>query len=193
MKSFSDFKTALGFAEGSGDYKADNKRGYVGKYQFGKERLKDLGYTGTLNNLKLNPGLQENLFLMHVQDHAKYLVKFLQTAKSKIGSHITLSGLIAGAHLKGRGHINYTDNCKRSGVIQYILFGKDCSDGNGTKISTYVNKFSGFEIPGYNESEKKVTDNKIPSEKGDVKNSVLPFILIGIGVLIIIMVLKNQK
>lgn len=149
MKSFEEFKNALGQRESGNNYKSQNKYGYTGRYQFGAARLKDLGYKGTMTAFKNNPAIQEEYFIKHVQDHAKYLFPVLADAKKKRGDYITLSGLIAGAHLGGRG-----------GVAKFIA-GTDFADANGTKVSSYVKQFSGYEIPGYNESTGTIQPNKI--------------------------------
>lgn len=150
MKSFEDFKNALGQQESGNNYNSVNKYGYTGRYQFGSTRLKELGYTGTMTNFKNSPDLQEQYFIIHVQNHAKNLISILITAKSKYGDGVTLSGIIAGAHLVGAG-----------GVRNYILKGIDKKDGNGVKCSYYVNTFSGYEIPNYPEDQidkKKMTE-----------------------------------
>lgn len=140
LKDYNQFKTDLGQRESGNNYSVVNSYGFMGKYQFGLPRLRDLGYTGTKQAFISDPQLQEQYFDKHVQDHAKNLVNKVAAAQAKYGSWVTLSGLIAGAHLKGRG-----------GVSQWIN-GNDNSDANGTTVSSYVTKFSGYAIPGYDES-----------------------------------------
>jgi hypothetical protein len=48
---------------------------------------------------------------------------------------ITESGILAAAHLGGQGSVK-----------RYFKNGKVFKDGNGTKITSYMNKFSGYEI-----------------------------------------------
>lgn len=147
MKSYSDFKNALGQRESGNRYNIQNKLGYMGRYQFGCPRLSDLGFTNCANRraeFLNNPDLQESYFDKHVQDHARNLAQLIINAKAK-NPNWTLSGLIAGAHLGGRG-----------GVTNLILHNVDKADANGTKISTYVTQFSGYEIPGYDEKKNSM-------------------------------------
>jgi hypothetical protein len=51
------------------------------------------------------------------------------------GIYITESGILAAAHLGGQGSVK-----------RYFRNGKVFRDGNGTKITSYMNKFSGYDI-----------------------------------------------
>lgn len=158
--TFENFRDALGYRESLNNYKCKNAFGYLGKYQFGKERLYDLGYS--LNGyapqgqpMKIflsagdfleDPDLQETLFIRHV-----YLLKFeinkkfsgflnkdfdfVDAANGRRTVPVTLSGLVAGAHLKGIG-----------GVSRFLLTHKDNYDGLHTAFSSYVSKFNGYKI-----------------------------------------------
>ncbi|MFZ5616582.1 MAG: hypothetical protein ACOZAA_04580 [Pseudomonadota bacterium] len=42
--TYAEFFDALGEQESSDNYAADNRRGYIGRYQLGKLALIDLGY-----------------------------------------------------------------------------------------------------------------------------------------------------
>lgn len=191
MRTWEEFKDAMQQKESRGwknPYQADNKRGFYGKYQFGIPRLRDFGFKGTPEQFKNNPQLQEEIFLKHVQDHAKYLQKYLIVAKKKFGDWVTLSGLIGGAHLKGRGREQYVEKCSGSGVIQYILYGKDCPDGNGTLISEYVKFFSGYDIPNFKENIYIPGPPPVPNP---IKRDNTIFIVIA-GIVLVIILLKNR-
>ena len=152
--SFLKFAEAIRQRESSDNYKCVNKFGFVGAYQFGKMRLYDLdisldGYAPPkmdkrrvlsreefLNDTKL----QDELFRKHCQLHRAYILKHLQTY---IGSQfnykterktITVSGMIAGAHLKGLG-----------GLVNFCL-GKDSKDALGTTVGDYMVKFGGYDL-----------------------------------------------
>ena len=43
-KTFSAFKYAIGYKESTNNYKAVNRFGYLGRYQFGKIALQDIGF-----------------------------------------------------------------------------------------------------------------------------------------------------
>ena len=51
---------------------------------------------------------------------------------------ITLSGLLAGAHLRGA-----------QGVVNLLVDGTNAADENGTYILEYVQKFAGYKMPNY--------------------------------------------
>jgi len=143
MQSYDDFKNALGQRESGNRYNISNSSGCLGRYQFcwGSGRLQELGYTGTQQQFLNSPDTQEHYFDLHVQDHAQHLQQYLNQAQNALGNGVTLSGLIAGAHLGGRG-----------GVTDLVNDGIDHADSNGTHISDYISEFSGYDIPGYTES-----------------------------------------
>ena len=148
MKDYDAFKEALGMRESSGRYDIVNPWGYLGKYQFGMERLCDLGYTEKVNGslewitgcseeIFLNsPQLQDLVFFKHVEDLKKQVYKhFSHYLDRKVnGINITVSGLVAMAHLTGM-----------NGAKQFFK-GSDFADANGTKGSDYLKRFSGYNI-----------------------------------------------
>ena len=81
--------------------------------------------------------MQDMVVLRHIRN---LKLQFLKNPRRyKIGEvikgvPITLSGLIAGAHLKGIGGINQ------------FLEGKDNVDALGTKISEYIYKFGDYDL-----------------------------------------------
>jgi len=148
MKDFSDFANDLGQRESSNDYQCVNDWGFMGRYQFGKPRLWDLGISidgwhpedkspvqcgkiiMSVGSFLKDTTLQDNIFRLHVIKHLKYIRK-------KYKKHIpkyTESGLVAGVHLKGFGGLND------------FLNGDDNIDGLGTKISEYISKFAGYDL-----------------------------------------------
>jgi len=150
MKNFNDFANDLGARESGNKYNIKNTLGFLGRWQFGKPRLWDLGYS--INGWKpknreakkmiaettflKSPELQDEIFKNHIAD-------LLKRAKQNYGKYIgttvnniliTESGLVAGAHLKGFGGVNQ------------FLAGKDNSDAFGTQISEYIKKFGGYNL-----------------------------------------------
>ena len=140
------FKEDLAMAESSGKYDAENKYGYVGKYQFGDARLQDFKDANkdykdfNKKEFMNNPSLQEDVFSWHVDDINSYidsrdLDKYI--GKKIGGVIITREGLIAGAHLGGR-----------TGLREFLETGmkihgdEDEKDKEGTYISDYIMKFS---------------------------------------------------
>jgi hypothetical protein len=145
MKTYQEFKNDLGKRESGNNYQIINTLGFLGRFQFGKPRLYDLGFSIdgwhpkgaapkkiiTKEQFLNDPVLQDQLFDKHVISLAK-------TIRNKYPEGIkkySLSGLVAGAHLKGLG-----------GVKEF-LNGKDNADAYGTQISEYINKFKEYEIP----------------------------------------------
>lgn len=143
MKTFEEFRDALAQRESSGRYDAKNSLGYLGRYQFGLARLTDLGlcqripgtsgYSNrsfewipphTEEEFLTSPALQDEIFRRHVDDLRRQL-------------HKLESGLVAGAHLLGVG-----------GVKELVLEGRVGEDANGTKITSYIAKFSGYSLDG---------------------------------------------
>jgi len=141
MKPYSEFAEAIGLRESSGKYDAKNSLGFLGKYQFGLARLTDLGLcrrkpmtVGYANScfefipphseaeFLGSPTLQEEMFRKHVTD-LKRQVRRLE------------SGLVAGAHLLGMG-----------GVRALLFEGTVQEDANGTRITSYISKFSNYEL-----------------------------------------------
>ena len=151
---FREFAYLLGQRESNNDYEAKNSFGYLGAYQFGMARLCDLGLTerikegmsndcfkwkdGMSEDMFLNsPEVQDQLFFRHCTDLAGTINKEFgnEIGKQKNGVIITLSGLIAGAHLLGLG-----------GVRNFINKGEVGKDGYNTSIKDYIQSFAGFNL-----------------------------------------------
>lgn len=151
---FREFAYLLGQRESNNDYEAKNSFGYIGAYQFGMARLCDLGLTerikegmsndcfkwkeGMSEEMFLNsPEVQDQLFFRHCTDLAGTINKEFgnEIGKQKYGVLITLSGLIAGAHLLGLG-----------GVRNFINKGEVGKDGYNTSIKDYIQSFAGFNL-----------------------------------------------
>ena len=151
---FREFAYLLGQRESNNDYEAKNSFGYLGAYQFGMARLCDLGLTekvkdgmsndcfkwkdGMSEDMFLNsPEVQDQLFFRHCTDLAGTINKEFgnEIGKQKYGVLITLSGLIAGAHLLGLG-----------GVRNFINKGEVGKDGYNTSIKDYIQSFAGFDL-----------------------------------------------
>lgn len=136
-KSFVGFKEALAFKESGGNYFSVNTYGYLGKYQFGKGTLKMIGITNSSQFLK-NPKLQEKAFVANVSRNKWILRRDIKNFVGKRinGVIVTESGILAAAHLAGPGSVK-----------KYLRsYGLDnFADGNGTTISYYMKRFSGYD------------------------------------------------
>jgi len=150
-KNYCAFREALGQRESSGNYKAVNTLGFLGKYQFGLARLCDLGYTkrksGTtgFSNKSFvwkkpysqevflgNPNIQDKIFQEHIKDLIKQIDKRFK--KTTIKKH-TYSGMCAFAHIAGIG-----------GLMKFVKYGIDPQDAYGTRASSYLKKFAGYDL-----------------------------------------------
>jgi hypothetical protein len=131
------FLDAIAHSESSNRYKITNRFGYMGKYQFHKQTLKDLGYKVSKKEFLNSPELQEQAMMDLLLSNKKslgYRVKKWEGRRIN-GVKITESGILAAAHLAGVGNlINYMEN-----DVEF-------KDGNGTSIVKYLTKFSGYNI-----------------------------------------------
>lgn len=137
---FVGYKEAIAFKESQGKYKKVNTYGYVGKYQFGGEALKDIGVKNRRKFLN-NPKLQEKAFIALLSKNKWQLKKEIVAYEGKIigGVRITESGLLAAAHLGG---VNSVKKFLQSNG------NKKCKDRFGTSIKKYLKDFGGYETTG---------------------------------------------
>ena len=137
QQELENFLDAIGFRESGNRYGITNKWGYMGKYQFGRSTLKGLGFKVTKQEFLNDPQLQEEAMMALLLHNKEKLQLYIDTFDGKTinGMLITESGILAAAHLGGQGSVK-----------RYFKKGKVFRDGNGTKITSYMNKFSGYEI-----------------------------------------------
>tara|TARA_B000000475_G_scaffold244127_1_gene216422 strand:+ start:1907 stop:2506 length:600 start_codon:yes stop_codon:yes gene_type:complete len=131
------FLTDIGHRESGNRYNITNKWGYMGKYQFGKQTLKGLGFKVTKNEFLNNPQLQEEAMMALLLHNKEKLQKYIDVFDGQTvnGMYISESGILAAAHLGGQGSVK-----------RYFRNGKVFKDGFGTKITSYMDKFSGYDI-----------------------------------------------
>ena len=143
------FEQQMGAAEGGSDPAAVNKQGYAGQFQFGSQRLADLGlYTpapgegknewkgqfhiapynvATLDDFLKNPAAQHAAFTAHVAN-------IDQAINNTPGADkFDRNGLRAVAHLGGVG-----------GMQAFVQSGGklNSADANGTTLQNYYNRFA---------------------------------------------------
>ncbi len=149
-KTYMGFKEALAFKESRGNYFVINQFGYMGKYQFGKSTLRQIGIYDT--ELFLNdPILQESAFKVYTAHNKWFLRSEIKRYSGKYvnGVLITESGILAAAHLAGPGNVR-----------KFLRTGGEWAyeDGNGVSVRYYLKKFSGYD-----------TSHIIPVENAKVK------------------------
>jgi hypothetical protein len=147
----SDFISKLRGSESSGktsaEYKDKKGNRFVGLDQIGSPRLKDFnratGNNYTQKELKGDATKQEEVASWHYNNHADNIKKqgldrFIGQIDPKSGAEITLSGMLAVAHLGGFG-----------GLQKYLTDqAYTAKDELGTSLSKYMKKFSGLSVEG---------------------------------------------
>ena len=138
VKNHSKFLEDIGMRESSGNYKAVNQFGYLGKYQFGRRTLNALGFDNVSNREFLeNHSIQEEAMFALLTHNKKILRRQIQKYHGKTvhGIYITESGILAAAHLAGPGNVK-----------KFFRKGYEFKDGNGTKMTSYMERFSNYKL-----------------------------------------------
>lgn len=136
-KGHNEFLQAIGHRESGNRYEVINSYGYMGKYQFGKSTLKGLGFKLTQDEFINSPYIQEKAMQELLLHNRKKLDKFICKYEGKYihGILITESGVLAAAHLAGAGNVR-----------KFFRKGYEFKDGFGTKMTTYMTQFSGYNL-----------------------------------------------
>lgn len=134
------FLDAIGFKESGNRYDIVNKFGYMGRYQFGRGTLRGLGYKLTQEEFLNSPDIQERAMMDLLKHNKKKLQKYIDKYEGQTihGIYITESGVLAAAHLGGQGNVK-----------KFFRRGKKFKDGFGTGITTYMEKFAGYDLELY--------------------------------------------
>jgi hypothetical protein len=138
IKNHNQFLEDLGMRESSGNYKAVNQYGYLGKYQFGRKTLNALGYDNVSNREFLeNHSIQEEAMYALLTHNKRILRRQIEKYHGTTvnGIYITESGLLAAAHLAGPGNVR-----------KFFRKGYEFKDGNGTKMTSYMVMFSDYRL-----------------------------------------------
>ena len=138
IKDHSLFLEDIGMRESSGNYKAVNQFGYLGKYQFGRRTLDALGFEKVSNREFLsNASIQEEAMYALLTHNKKILRRQIEKYHGQTinGISITESGILAAAHLAGPGNVK-----------KFFRKGYEFKDGNGTKMTSYMVLFSGYKL-----------------------------------------------
>ena len=132
-----DFLEAIGHRESGNRYDIVNKYGYMGRYQFGKSTLKGLGFKVTQDEFLNSPYIQEKAMQALLQHNKKKLQKIIDEycGREFKGIYITESGVLAAAHLAGQGNVK-----------RFYKRGREFKDGFGTSMTSYLDKFSGYQL-----------------------------------------------
>lgn len=136
-KGHDDFLDAIGYKESGNNYEVTNKFGYMGKYQFGLRTLRGLGYKVSREEFVSSPDIQEDAMQELLLHNREKLRKLIEKYEGEVvnGVFITESGVLAAAHLAGAGNVK-----------KFFTKGLDFEDGFGTRVTTYLKQFSGYEL-----------------------------------------------
>ncbi|HNP69189.1 MAG TPA: hypothetical protein PKH16_14875 [Aequorivita sp.] len=137
-KSFLGFCYDLGFSESSGNYRAVNRLGYLGKYQFGRSTLNWVGIHNTSRFLN-SPLLQEKAFEALISKNKWVLRDYIDRFNGQTinGVKISESGLLAAAHLGGAG--NVMKFLESNGEVVF-------EDANHVPITKYMKRFVDYDV-----------------------------------------------
>ena len=137
VKNMNLFLQDLGHQESGNNYEIVNRFGYMGRYQFGKSTLRTLKIRVTKEAFLNSPDLQEYAMQQNLLYNKKKLQKYINKYAGEIhnGIFITESGILAAAHLGGAGSVK-----------KYFRSGKIMKDGNGIKITSYLERFGGYQL-----------------------------------------------
>jgi hypothetical protein len=146
QKDLSSFLDSLGQRESGNDPGKINKFGYIGKYQFGKSALKEVGLDKKIDKhkFKKNPKMwseksQDIAMVNLLKKNVHYLGDYIDNYDGNIinGIKVTKSGMLAASHLLGASNVKkYLDSKGQ----------KDPKDGFGTHLSSYLKRFSGYNL-----------------------------------------------
>ncbi len=178
--NYDAFLDALGARESGGNYAAVNSLGYLGKYQFGELALIDVKYysaDGTSQNdwkpgswtgkdgvhskadFLANHEAQESAIRAYMDLQWSYLGDAQDYVGQTVhGVTITVSGLLAAAHLLGAGTVRTFLHSNGKSVP---------ADAYGTPLTEYMSTFAGYKTPQSADTSDGITVT------GGVKNDIL--------------------
>jgi Ca2+-binding RTX toxin-like protein len=161
-RSYLDFLLALRMRESTDNYHAVNSGNFIGAYQFGESALVDVGYvrldadptdndfSGGFTGKNGINSIDDFLNAPAVQDQAigEWLQRLWSIIRSQDiesynaqtlnGYDLTVSGMLAAAHLGGPGRLRTF--VESGGTIIR-------ADGNGTPITEYIQLFYNYSLP----------------------------------------------
>jgi len=137
IPNLDSFLNDLGYRESSNRYDVVNQYGYMGKYQFGKSTLKGLGYDISKVEFLSSPDIQEEAMIKLLKANKHTLRRQIKKYDGKLvnGIFVTESGLLAAAHLVGPGSVR-----------KWVRNGRMFQDGNGVKLTEYIQTFNGYQL-----------------------------------------------
>ena len=137
IKDYYAFLDAIGHQESGNRYDIVNRFGYMGRFQFGKATLRTIKVKVDKETFLSNPQIQDYAMLKLLCYNKEKLQKYIDKFEGQEinGILVTESGLLAAAHLGGAGSVR-----------KFVRSGKVMQDGNGVKITSYLELFGGYKL-----------------------------------------------
>lgn len=150
---YGEFLNKLGYYESRNTYNIKNSYGYMGRWQMGHMALIDIGFmtnSSTYSATAAKFGVYSDEDFLNspeaqdycIQLYDKKLIGYIEyygdekyIGQTMWGIKITLSGLVAAAHLVGAG-----------GLHQMLKTGEIATDANGSKATFYLENLAGYDI-----------------------------------------------
>lgn len=142
LRTFDQLMNDVGFKESSNRWDKVNEFGMMGHFQFQQSTLDAIGIKVSKQDFLENRDLQRGAFIQLLKENQRTFRKYINMYNFKqlpgVKGTITESGILMSFHLKPNDAKVYFDSK-----------GKNAGngDGNGTKVTEYIEKFSGYEIP----------------------------------------------
>lgn len=136
-KDLFSFMSAISRFESGGNIKSVNRYGMLGKYQFHINTLRVIGMPVKRSVFLKNEDIQDRAMILYMKQNREELLPYIQkySGRKIFGVNITESSILAGAHFAGS-----------TGVINFFKYGRNRRDGNGTRLTYYMSRFSGFNL-----------------------------------------------
>ena len=137
IASYNKFLDTIGFKESRNQYDVVNTIGCLGRYQFKLSTLHGLGFNCTAEEYLVDTILQEESMVAYLSYHQNLLHDVIEAYNGTVFNdiYVTESGILAAAHLAGAG-----------GVRGYFNGYGDVSDAYGTRLTNYLENYSGYVI-----------------------------------------------
>lgn len=137
------FMDKMARIESDNNSRAVNRYGFLGKYQFRQQTLRELGMVVTDSQFLENVSLQDSAMILFMKDNQQSLRHVIHEYAGTIysGIHITRSGILAAGHLVGPGGVLAFFYPNDSRWVKYPI-----KDGNGTTVEMYLEKFGHYNV-----------------------------------------------
>lgn len=128
--------------ESNHDYRAVNRLGMLGRYQFSPRTIKAMGFDVSNEEFLESPELQDEVMLKFMRDNRRSLRSLIKKYHGQVvhGVEITEAGILSSAHLVGVG-----------GVLAFFYpdrYTYRTQDSNGTTVKYYLTAFKDFDMSG---------------------------------------------